>query len=130
VNENTSETINVLEEIEKREKKWSMKVIVKGRKTGTPRKANVWFFFRDSKIYARTAYDRNWLKNVVANPNVTIIISDFGFQAVGEELNNIQNVDALRLRRDFRQKYRYMDYFVLWFIIRGKETFVRFNPGL
>jgi hypothetical protein len=122
------EKIDILDELNKRKGKFSMKVTAKGRKTGIARSANLWFIlFEDGKIYARTRYDKDWLKNSVVNPEVVVTISDFGFKAVAEELTEIQSIDLLKLRKSFKGKYGILDYFVRNFLIRKKERFVRFS---
>ncbi len=113
--------------IEKLKNKFSMRVQIKGRKTGILRSANLFFVFLDGKIFARTSYDKNWLKNAVANADATITISGFLFRTTSKDLKDLGETETLKLRKAFRQKYRFMDYFVLWFLIRGKERFVEFT---
>jgi len=108
--------------------KFSMKVEVKGRKTGIPRFANLFFILLESKIYARTRFDKNWLENTRVNPNVKITISNYSIQLKAVELTEISESEGSRISKAFRRKYSVLDYLVLWFLIRGKIRYVRFDP--
>ena len=60
-----------------------------GRKSGAPRRIEIWFVERQGDVYLLTD-DRNrshWFRNVVANPSATIEIGSRKWHAHGQVLD-------------------------------------------
>ncbi len=51
-----------------------------GRRTGRPRTVELWFAYHEGHIYLLGHPESNWVKNVAANPRVTLEMDDATFE--------------------------------------------------
>ena len=77
-----------------------------GRKTGLLREIEIWFVERNGCIYILTEEPlrSNWLRNVVANPRVTIKLGGQQWSAIGRVLDPEQDADLYREAQALAQR--------------------------
>ena len=90
----------------------TLEITTAGRRTGKPHTATIWFVVHDGKVYVSTddISRRDWARNLVANPDVTVIVANRGFRGHGHLITD----EALRstvagIRRD-----KYHGAFIEW----------------
>jgi deazaflavin-dependent oxidoreductase (nitroreductase family) len=82
-----------------------------GRKTGLHREIEIWFVERDLRLYilAEHGYKAHWVRNVLANPAVTIKIGDKRWIATGRVLDDEDGGLFAEVRELERTKYGWGD---------------------
>jgi deazaflavin-dependent oxidoreductase (nitroreductase family) len=83
-----------------------------GRKTGLPRAIEIWFVEREGRFYmlAEHGYKAQWVRNVLANPAVTIRVAGQQWNATGRVLDPDNDDDLYNDVRDLaRKKYGWGD---------------------
>jgi deazaflavin-dependent oxidoreductase (nitroreductase family) len=83
-----------------------------GRKTGLPREIEIWFVERDSRLYilAEHGYKAHWVQNILANPSVTIRLTEKRWKATGRVLEPDADAELYAAVRALaRQKYGWGD---------------------
>jgi deazaflavin-dependent oxidoreductase (nitroreductase family) len=82
-----------------------------GRKTGLPREIEIWFVELNSRLYilAEHGYKAHWVRNVIANPSVTIRLAGRSWNAVGRVLEPEIDELYLEVRERARTKYGWGD---------------------
>jgi deazaflavin-dependent oxidoreductase (nitroreductase family) len=79
-----------------------------GRKTGLPREIEIWFVERDGRYYilAEHGYKAQWVKNVVANPQVILKLASRRWNARGHVVDPETQPDLYAAVRELaREKY-------------------------
>lgn len=69
-----------------------------GRKSGKPREIEIWFRMRGSTLYLLCGggVDSDWVKNLRANPKVSVRIAKHTFAGTARILRNIQEESSAR----------------------------------
>src|SRR6266850_7380042 len=83
-----------------------------GRRSGLPREIEIWFVERDSRIYifAEHGYKAHWVRNVLANPAVTIRLAERRWKAMGRVLEPDTDGELyIDVRALAREKYGWGD---------------------
>src|SRR5215831_4719211 len=83
-----------------------------GRKSGLPRQIEIWFVESDGFIYilAEHGIDAQWVKNILANPQVHVRIGKDEWNGTARVLDPEKDDDSyLRARKLARQKYDWGD---------------------
>lgn len=83
-----------------------------GRKTGVTREIEIWFVERDSRLYilAEHGYKAHWVRNILANPSVTIRLAGRTWQAIGRVLEHDADAELfMDVRALARKKYGWGD---------------------
>ena len=83
-----------------------------GRKTGLPREIEIWFVERDGRIFilAEHGYKAHWVRNILANPSVTLRLAGRTWQAKGRVLEPDVDVELfMDVRALARKKYDWGD---------------------
>lgn len=83
-----------------------------GRKTGVPREIEIWFVERDGRLYilAEHGYRAHWVRNVLANPSVTITLAGRRWKAIGQVLEPDTDAELyMDVRTLAREKYGWGD---------------------
>ncbi len=72
----------------------TLEITTAGRRTGKPHTATIWFVVHDGKVYVSTddLSLRDWARNLVASPEVTVVVADRGFRGQGRLITD----EALR----------------------------------
>ncbi len=70
----------------------------KGRKTGKPHEIEIWFSVVDNTVYLLSGGggESDWVKNLRANPEVTLRIGKYIFTATARIVQNIQEESTVR----------------------------------
>ncbi len=70
----------------------------KGRKTGKPHEIEIWFVVVNSEIYLLSGGggESDWVKNLRANPEVTVRIGKYVFAATARIVRDIQEESSIR----------------------------------
>ena len=68
-----------------------------GRRTGRPRTVELWFAYHEGHIYLLGHPESNWVKNVSANPRVTLEMDFEGHGLVGKALAPLARRDAAKI---------------------------------
>jgi len=60
-----------------------------GRKSGLPREIEIWFGINENSLYLLSGGgdESQWVKNLLANPNVTVRIAKHTFNGIGKIVN-------------------------------------------
>jgi deazaflavin-dependent oxidoreductase (nitroreductase family) len=67
-----------------------------GRKSGKPYQVTIWFTVDGDHINLQTMnMNRQWIKNVLANPNVTLRIGDQVFDGVAQKVTDPQDMQRI-----------------------------------
>ncbi len=78
-----------------------LNLTTKGKKTGLNRTVELWFAFKDDRLYFLAHENSHWWKNAAQNPEVEVEVSEIAFQGkaklVPDKLAHIFNL--------FRKKY-------------------------
>ena len=83
-----------------------------GRKTAQPREIEIWFVERDGRLYilAEHGYKAHWVKNILANSEVTIRLGPSRSKATGRVLDPDENGElCAEVRQLAREKYGWGD---------------------
>lgn len=69
-----------------------------GRKSGNPHEIEIWFGIQGNSLYLLSGGgdDSDWVKNLRANPNVTVRIAKHTFSGMARIVRNIQEVSLAR----------------------------------
>jgi deazaflavin-dependent oxidoreductase (nitroreductase family) len=87
-------------------------VTTTGRKSGLPRQIEIWFVQSDGFTYilAEHGLKAQWVKNILADPEVRVRIGRDEFQATARVLDPEKDAEAyLHARELSRQKYDWGD---------------------
>ena len=79
-----------------------------GRNTGQPREIEIWFVEADGRLYilAEHGYKAQWVKNILAKPEVHVRVADQQWNGVARVLDPDEDADAyLNARQLAREKY-------------------------
>ena len=57
-------------------------LITVGRRTGLPRKVELWFAYHEGRVYLLGHRDSNWIRNLVAQPHVTLEMEGVLFKGI------------------------------------------------
>ena len=96
-----------------------------GRKTRLPRQIEIWFVERDRRVYilAEHGAKAHWVRNVLANPAVTIKISDKTWTATGRVLDTDRDAELYTAVRELaRTKYGWGDGLPVEFYLEQEIT--------
>ena|SRR5687767_11875200 len=83
-----------------------------GRKSGLPREIEIWFVERDSRLYifAEHGYKAHWVRNVLANPLVTVRLAGRKWKAWGRVLDPDTDSELyMDVQLSARKKYGWGD---------------------
>jgi deazaflavin-dependent oxidoreductase (nitroreductase family) len=83
-----------------------------GRKTGLRREIEIWFVERRGRLYCLAEHGRNanWVRNILANPSVTIRLAERSWRAIGRVLDPEGDADVFAAVQSLaRQKYDWGD---------------------
>jgi deazaflavin-dependent oxidoreductase (nitroreductase family) len=98
------------------------RITTKGRKSGNPHSVPVWFAVEGDVLYLSTLDDtRDWVKNALANPAVTVAFGDLTVTGRFRDVTDTE-LDA-RVRDALRDKY-WAAWVAGWFGQGPKRTFV------
>jgi deazaflavin-dependent oxidoreductase (nitroreductase family) len=93
-------------------------LVTRGRKTGRPHEATVWFANEDGVIWLRTDHSSDWYRNLGKDPRCQIRIGSSEIAAVREPIADqaaaLRHVVAL-----FRAKYG-VEWVSDWYVERGR----------
>jgi deazaflavin-dependent oxidoreductase (nitroreductase family) len=80
-------------------------LVTTGRKTGLPREIEIWYVSDGSRIYMVSDHlNKDWIKNIRANPNVRFRIADQWFEGQARLLE-FGTEEDLAVRRIVSLKY-------------------------
>lgn len=100
-------------------------LVTRGRKSGRPHEATVWFAYEDGAVWLRTDHDTDWYRNLRRDPHCRIRLGTTELPAVNEPIADA--AAALRHVVDlFRAKYG-AEWVSDWYVERGR-TPVRLRP--
>jgi deazaflavin-dependent oxidoreductase (nitroreductase family) len=97
-----------------------------GRKTGTPRTIEIWFVISQRRIYllAERGLKAQWVRNIQANPEVTLQIDQRRFKAHGHILDDARDRQEWQVVADLsRRKYGWGEGLPVAFDVRQEEGF-------
>ncbi len=97
-----------------------------GRKTGKPRTIEIWFIISQRRIYllAERGLKAQWVRNIRANPEVTIQIDQRRFKARGQILDNARDHQEWQVVADLsRRKYGWGEGLPVAFDVWQEEGF-------
>ena len=82
-----------------------------GRKTGLPREIEIWFVELNGRLYvlAEHGYRAQWVRNIIANPSVTIRLAGRSWNATGRVLEPEMGELYTQVRERARAKYGWGD---------------------
>jgi deazaflavin-dependent oxidoreductase (nitroreductase family) len=83
-----------------------------GRQTGVPREIEIWFVELDARLYilAEHGHKAQWVRNILANPQVQVRIGDQQRQGTARVLDPHNDADTyLKARELAREKYGWGD---------------------
>lgn len=93
-------------------------LVTRGRKTGRPHAATVWFAYEDGAIWLRTDDDTDWYRNLRRDPRCRIRLGATELGATREPIAD--EAAALRHVVDlFRAKYG-AEWVSDWYVERGR----------
>lgn len=93
-------------------------LVTRGRKTGRPHEATVWFAYEDGGIWLRTDRDTDWYRNLRRHPHGRVRIGSTELAARSETIAD--EAAALRHVVDlFRAKYG-VEWVGDWYVERGR----------
>ena len=72
-----------------------------GRRTKRPRTVELWFAYHEGRIYLLGHPESHWVKNVAANPHVTLEIDDVTFEGAARLAGN----QRAQVYTHFQRKY-------------------------
>jgi len=93
-------------------------LVTRGRKTGQPHEAMVWFAYDDGFVWLRTDRDTDWYRNLQRDPHCRIRAGTVQLAATSEPIDD----EAGALRRVvelFRAKYG-VEWVSDWYVERGR----------
>jgi deazaflavin-dependent oxidoreductase (nitroreductase family) len=79
-----------------------------GRKTGLPREIEIWFVHEGGRLYvlAEHFHKAQWVKNIMANPQVAVRLADRELRATGRVLDPERDAQLWnRIQQLARTKY-------------------------
>ncbi len=81
-------------------------LITTGRKSGTPHEIEIWFGIQGNSLYllCGNGDDSDWVKNLRANPNVTVRIAQQAFTGIARIVN--EDKEATMARHMLAGKYQ------------------------
>ena len=101
-------------------------LVTRGRKTGRPHQATVWFAYQDGVIWLRTDHGSDWYRNLQREPGCRIRVGSVEAAAtsepIGDEAAALRHVVEL-----FRAKYG-AEWVSDWYVERGRAP-VRLRLG-
>ena len=93
-------------------------LVTRGRKTGRPHEATVWFAYEDGALWLRTDRDTDWYRNLRRDPRCRIRLGTSELGAAREPIAD--EAAALRHVVDlFRAKYG-AEWVSDWYVERGR----------
>ncbi len=94
---------NTIERLARVAKIGTLKLIHRGRKSGKEYEVTIWFLVDGARLFLPTANrNRNWVKNAIKTPRVTLKIGDDAFQGdaqILERPEDREHVMSLVLRK-------------------------------
>jgi deazaflavin-dependent oxidoreductase (nitroreductase family) len=97
-----------------------------GRKTGKPRTIEIWFVISQRRIYllAERGLKAHWVRNIQANPEVTLQIDQRRFKARGYILDDARDRQEWQVVADLsRRKYGWGEGLPVAFDVWQEEGF-------
>ncbi len=94
-------------------------LVTRGRKSGRPHEATVWFALDDGVVWLRTDRDTDWYRNLRRDPHCRIRVGAMEISATNEPIDD----EAGALRRVvelFRAKYG-AEWVSDWYVERGRK---------
>lgn len=92
--------------------------MTRGRKTGRPHEASVWFAYEDGTVWLRTDHDADWYRNLRRDGRATIRVGEAQlaatFERIADEATALRHVVDL-----FRAKYG-VEWVSDWYVERGR----------
>ena len=93
-------------------------MVTRGRKTGRPHEATVWFAYEGGAVWLRTDHDTDWYRNLRRDPRCRIRLGTTELAARSEPIAD--GAAALRHVVDlFRAKYG-AEWVSDWYVERGR----------
>jgi deazaflavin-dependent oxidoreductase (nitroreductase family) len=93
-------------------------LITRGRKSGRPHEASVWFAYENAVVWLRTDHTSDWYRNLKKDPHCRIRVGATELAAVREPIED--EAAALRHVVDaFRAKYG-VEWVSDWYVERGR----------
>jgi len=93
-------------------------LVTRGRKTGGPHKATVWFAYEDGVLWLRTDHATDWYRNLRRDPHCRVRAGTVEMAATNEPIDD----EARALRHVvelFRAKYG-VEWVSDWYVERGR----------
>jgi deazaflavin-dependent oxidoreductase (nitroreductase family) len=81
-------------------------VTTTGRKTGLPRQIEIWFVEHDDKIYilAEHGFRTQWVKNILANPHVSVRIGRSEWAGTARVLDPEKDIETYAKVRELSRE--------------------------
>ncbi len=82
----------------------TLKITTRGRRTGRPHTVKVWFGVDEKgRIFVSSVRDRDWVKNILVNPEVLVTIKDVTVRMKAVEVESREDIEVIK--KLWKKKY-------------------------